>query len=81
MASLSAARCAYILGCRETLSRLVACGKEESAHDKLGSATSLSARTPFDGGTVVMTERKDKARTKKMEKRGQDRARHGVFWR
>ena len=41
LASLSAARCADMeLGCIETPSRLLACGREESEHDRLGSAMS-----------------------------------------
>lgn len=87
LASLSAACCVYILGCRETLARLVAWGKEESAHDRLGSATSLLARVPcaFDGGTVVMAWRKDKASLGVSKKESdwtekvKDRLRHGVF--
>lgn len=41
-ASLSAACWAYMLGCSDTLSRLVACGREERAQERLGRATSLS---------------------------------------
>jgi hypothetical protein len=45
LASPSAARCAYILWCKETLSMFFAWGREESAQDKLGKAMSLSAET------------------------------------
>lgn len=41
LASLSAARCAYMFGCSDTLSMLLACGSEERPLDRLGSATSL----------------------------------------
>lgn len=42
-ASLSAARCADMeLGCSETPSRLLACGREEREQDRLGSAMSWS---------------------------------------
>jgi threonine/homoserine/homoserine lactone efflux protein len=44
LASLSAACCAYMLGWRETLSRLVACGREERAQERLGRATRLLLR-------------------------------------
>jgi hypothetical protein len=43
LASLSAARCAYMFGCSDTLAMLLACGNEERPLDKLGRATSLSA--------------------------------------
>jgi hypothetical protein len=41
LASLSAARCAYMLGCSDTLSMLLACGNAERPLDRLGSATRL----------------------------------------
>jgi len=46
-ASLSAARFAYMFWCNETLPMCVACGKEDSAHERLGRDTSLSGDTPF----------------------------------
>lgn len=64
LASLSAARCAYIFGCSDTLSMLLACGNEERPLDRLGSATSLclSAGTlrELDCWSVVIA--KDKAK-------------------
>ena len=41
LASLSAARWAYIVGWSETLCILVACGRECSEDDTLGNATRL----------------------------------------
>ena len=46
LASPSAARCAYMLGCNETLSMFLAWGRDDSAQDKLGRAISFSAETP-----------------------------------
>jgi hypothetical protein len=46
-ASLSAARCAYMVGWSETLSMFVAWGSDERAQDRLGSAMSLSGETPL----------------------------------
>jgi len=46
LASLSAARWAYMLGCSETQSILVAWGNEESEHARLGREVSFSARRP-----------------------------------
>lgn len=44
-----------MLWCNETLSILLAWGNEESAHDRLGRAISLSAETPLlDFCRVVM---------------------------
>lgn len=43
MASLSAARWASELGWRETWSMFLACGREESAQERLGRATRCSA--------------------------------------
>jgi len=63
LASPSAARCAYMLWCKETLSILLACGSEERAHERLGRAMSLSAETPLFGWqvccrVVIVMERK-----------------------
>lgn len=44
LASLWAARCAYMFGCSDTLSMLLAWGNEERPHERLGRATSFSAR-------------------------------------
>jgi hypothetical protein len=69
LASLSAARCAYMFGCSDTLAMLLACGNEERPLDKLGRATSLSAgaRRELDCWSEVMA--KDKAREDSKETR------------
>jgi hypothetical protein len=49
LASLSAARWAYIVGCRETLSMFFAWGNDDREQDKLGRDINFSGATPMFG--------------------------------
>lgn len=57
MASLSAARWAYMFGCRDTFCMLVAWGRECSEEDTLGKATRLEGAPLFDASREAIARK------------------------